>query len=58
MLALYWPPLQFVLRTEPLSVEDWLLIVPVATSVLVVVEIEKWLRRRLRGTKYPRPILP
>ena len=44
-LAVYWPPLQFVLRTVPLRLEAWLLIIPVAASVLIVVEIEKAIRR-------------
>lgn len=45
VLAVYWPPLQFILRTEPLSLQDWLAIVPVASSVLILVEIEKAVRR-------------
>ncbi len=52
MLALYWPPLQLVLRTEPLALQDWLAIVPVAASVLLVVELEKAIRR---ARARPRP---
>ncbi|HVB96353.1 MAG TPA: HAD-IC family P-type ATPase [Chloroflexota bacterium] len=44
-LAVYWPPLQGVLRTVPLSYETWLVILPVALTVLLVVEFDKALRR-------------
>ncbi|MGQ9681141.1 MAG: cation-translocating P-type ATPase [Anaerolineae bacterium] len=46
VLALYWGPLRFVLRTEPLTLANWLLILPVAALVLLAVEIDKALRRR------------
>lgn len=45
VLALYWGPLQFVLRTEPLSLETWLVMVAVAATVLIFVEVEKGIRR-------------
>lgn len=43
--ALYLPPTQYVLRVVPLEPATWLHIAAVASSVLVVVEIDKWLRR-------------
>ncbi len=46
VLAIYWGPLRFVLRTEPLTLQDWLTVIPVAATVLVAVEIEKAIRRR------------
>ena len=46
VLALYWQPLQFVLATHPLAVDDWLGLLPVAASVLLAVEVEKAVRRR------------
>ena len=46
VLALHWGPLQFVLRTEPVSLETWLVMIPVAATVLVVVELDKAIRRR------------
>jgi magnesium-transporting ATPase (P-type) len=45
--ALYLPPTQFVLRVEPIDLAAWVRIVPVAASIVVVVEIDKALRRRL-----------
>jgi Ca2+-transporting ATPase len=53
VVSLYWGPLQFVLRGEPLSLETWGQMIPVAMSVVVVVEVEKalrrWLSERSRG---------
>ncbi|HLU32876.1 MAG TPA: HAD-IC family P-type ATPase [Natronosporangium sp.] len=42
--ALYAPPTQWLLRVEPIDVSAWLRIVPVALSVVVVVEVEKFIR--------------
>ena len=44
---IYAPPLQWVFRTVALNASDWLQILAVAASVLVVVELDKWLRRRV-----------
>jgi Ca2+-transporting ATPase len=46
ILAVYWPPLEFVLRTVPLALDTWFIILVVALSVLVVVEVDKATRRR------------
>ena len=46
ILAVYWGPLQLILRTEPLTLENWLTIIPVAALVLVAVEVDKAIRRR------------
>ena len=43
---IYAPPLQWVFRTVALSATEWVQILTVAASVLVVVELDKWLRRR------------
>jgi len=43
----YAPPLQWIFRTVPLSAAEWVQILAVAASVLVVVEVDKWLRRRV-----------
>jgi len=48
VLALYWAALQFVLRTEPLGLQTWLVMVPVAATVLLVVEVDKLIRRLRR----------
>jgi magnesium-transporting ATPase (P-type) len=45
--ALYLPPTQYVLRVEPIPLDAWPRIVAVALSVLVVVEIDKAVRRHL-----------
>ena len=44
--ALYWAGTQFVLRVEPIPLEAWWRIVAVAVTVLFVVEIDKFIRRR------------
>jgi calcium-translocating P-type ATPase len=46
--ALYFPPTQFVLRVEPLDMAAWVRLVPVAATVIVVVEIDKAIRRRMQ----------
>lgn len=46
VLAVYWPPLQYALRTVPLGADTWGVVIAVALSVLIVVEVDKWLRRR------------
>ena len=45
VLALYWGPMQSVLRTEPLRLETWLVMVPIAATVLLAVEVDKGIRR-------------
>jgi Ca2+-transporting ATPase len=42
---IYAPPLQWVFRTEPLDGSEWLRILAVSSSIILVVEIDKWLRR-------------
>jgi len=49
VVALYWAPLQFVLNTEPLRVDTWLVMVAVAASVLLAVELDKTIRQWRRG---------
>lgn len=49
--ALYLPPTQFVLRVEPLDVAAWIRIVPVATTIILAVEIDKAVRRRLAARR-------
>jgi magnesium-transporting ATPase (P-type) len=45
---IYAPPMQEVFGSAPLSVEDWLLALAAAATVLPVVGLEKWWRRRGR----------
>lgn len=54
VLALNLGPLQALLNTEPLRVEDWVVIVAVASTVLIGVEIEKLTRRGLACPHDPR----
>ena len=44
--GMYFPPTQFVLRLEPLTLETWSRLTMIAISVVVVVEIDKLIRRR------------
>jgi len=48
---IYVPALQWVFRTKPISITDWQNILLVALSVILVVEIDKWLRRRKNNMK-------
>lgn len=45
---IYIPVFQWIFRTEPISLADWKNILLVALSVIIVVEVDKWLRRRQR----------
>ncbi|MFC1979488.1 cation transporting ATPase C-terminal domain-containing protein [Chloroflexota bacterium] len=45
--AMYFPPTRFVLRLEPLTLETWSHLTMIAISVVVVVEIDKLIRRRI-----------
>jgi Ca2+-transporting ATPase len=42
--AMYFEPTQTLLRIQPLSIDTWLKLVPIALSVLAVVEIHKLFR--------------
>ena len=51
LATLYLPLTQMVLRVEPLPPHYWPIMIAVASTVLVVVEVEKAVRRwRERGT--------
>lgn len=47
ILAVYTPFLQGVLHTVPLALSDWLIIIPVAASIIVAEEARKFLARRV-----------
>ncbi|HBI15312.1 MAG TPA: ATPase [Desulfobulbaceae bacterium] len=49
LAVIYAPVLQWIFRTEPISAGEWLQILIVASSVIVVVEIDKFLRKRSSG---------
>jgi magnesium-transporting ATPase (P-type) len=44
--VIYAPPLQWVFRTVPLTSFEWLLVLGISLSVILVVEIDKAIRRR------------
>jgi potassium/sodium efflux P-type ATPase len=48
--VIYAPPLQWVFRTVPLTVFEWLLVLSISISVILVVEIDKGIRRRFGQT--------
>jgi len=47
LAVIYTPPLQWVFRTVPLSPFEWFLVLGISLSVILVVEIDKAIRRRL-----------
>jgi Ca2+-transporting ATPase len=44
--VIYVPALQWVFRTEPITMGEWFRILIVSATVVLVVEIDKWMRRR------------
>ena len=46
LAAIYWPPLQKLFGTTPLSINEFLLTLAASATVFAWVEIEKWLQRR------------
>jgi Ca2+-transporting ATPase len=46
MAVLYTPALQPIFKTETLSLNELLFCLALSTVVFLVVEIEKWMRRR------------
>jgi Ca2+-transporting ATPase len=50
LVALYVPPAQFVLRVAPIDIAAWIRIILVAATVIVAVEVHKWLRRTWPGS--------
>jgi magnesium-transporting ATPase (P-type) len=47
--ASYIPGLNTTLQLDTLTFNEWIKLVPTAASILVVMEIFKWLRRRVKG---------
>lgn len=48
----YWSPLQWVFKTSPLLAVDWALILAVSSSVLMIVEADKFIRAKLKSAVY------
>ncbi len=49
LVVIYVPAVQPVMQTAPLNASQWGLVIAVSASGLVIVEIEKLIRRRLRA---------
>lgn len=45
----YAPWMETVFHTRPVGAESWVRIIVFSSSVLFIVELEKWFMRRLRG---------
>jgi Ca2+-transporting ATPase len=46
LASIYFFAFQWVLRTEPLSLAEWIKIAAMSLTVILVVEIDKWARRK------------
>jgi P-type Ca2+ transporter type 2C len=46
LAMIYVPVLQWIFKTEPLTVHEWARVFLLSLTVVLVVEIDKWLRRR------------
>jgi Ca2+-transporting ATPase len=46
LAAIYLPAMQWIFRMEPIMASEWLRIGIMSLTVVIVVEIDKWLRRR------------
>ncbi len=44
LIAMYFPPVQALLRTTSPQLQDWLIFGALGSVILVVMEIYKWLR--------------
>ena len=45
LLAVYTPVLQKILHTVPLEISDWIIIIPIASSIIFIEEIRKFFNR-------------
>lgn len=48
LAVIYLPSLQWIFRTEALLMGEWLQIIVVSFSVIIVVEIDKFIRRKIK----------
>jgi magnesium-transporting ATPase (P-type) len=56
LAVLYVPALQFIFRTVPLSISEWMQIALVTSTVIIGVEMDKWIRNKRRSIP-PSPAL-
>jgi Ca2+-transporting ATPase len=47
LIYTYAPFMNKIFQSEPISGFDWLLIIAVSVAVYIVVDVEKWVRRRV-----------
>jgi Ca2+-transporting ATPase len=50
LAVIYVPALQWIFGTSPLSLVEWIEVVVVSSTIIGVVEVDKWLRRRKQQT--------
>jgi magnesium-transporting ATPase (P-type) len=58
LAVIYWGPLQAVFHTTPLSLHQWGVILLISSSVILVMEISKWVERRRTGAGTSRQPVP
>lgn len=46
LAVIYVPALQWIFRTEPLTMSEWMQILLVSATIIIAVEGDKWMRRR------------
>lgn len=46
LAVLYVPAFQWIFRTVPLAIPEWIEIISISTTVIIAVEIDKWIRRK------------
>ncbi len=49
--VIYVPALQWVFRTEPITLDEWVNILIVSITVIIIVEVDKWNRRKKRDLR-------
>lgn len=54
LAVLYVPALQWVFRTVPLTGKEWISIALITVTIIIAVEIDKWIRRKRNATKSKR----
>jgi len=42
VLAIYFPPLQKILKTVPLGLQDWLIFLSFGLAGIILIELTKW----------------
>lgn len=51
IIATYTPGISTVLKAQPITFKEWLYVLPIALSLIVVMEIEKYIRYRFAKVK-------